>query len=858
MRFYRLLLRLFPASFRAEYGEEMCTVFSARKERESAVAAWSAEIPDVIGNALWSHLDLLWQDLRWTFRTLKQSPGFTLTAVSIAALGLGANTAAFTLLDHVLLRPLPFPHPEQLVMLYQTQPGNHAIRVSLSPPNYLDLRAMTKSFQTVSAYSSLSINMSGQGDPQRLSGANLGADVLRILGVQPALGRGFTPGDERNGTPDSVILSDSLWRSAFGGDPNVIGRTVRLDDDPYTVVGVMPAGFAFPTREAQLWLPLRFPPLLPGDRGNLYLTGIARLRNGTSIERARADLDVVAARLARAYPKEDAGVSVVALEMRDIVSPQSRTLVIAVFAAAFCVLLIACSNLANLLLARAMTRRKEIAVRIAIGAGRERVLRQLLTENLVLAILGAACGFLLASAATPWLARLVPEALPVSSTPEVDLRIFVFGGILTLASAVAFGIGPALRACAKTGAAALHGRTTGGLRSDRLRSALVLAEVAGTAVLLIGAGLLVKALWRVQAVDPGFRSDGVLTLRTVLPMPKYRDTPRRDRFYSEVLSETRALPGVTSAAYISFLPIVNRSGIWAVKLPGMTDEESLRTRVSLRFVTPDFFKTLRIPLRAGRDITEGDSWRAPFVAVVSQSFAKAYLPGQDPLGKHFEVAFFDRTIVGVAGDIAVRGLESASEPQVYLSSQQVPNGGVPWFAPKDLVIRSSVSLTPLAPEVRRIVLNADPEQAISDVQPLDSIVAGETAPRRAQLRVLAAFAAIAFLLAAVGIHGLLSYAVSTRTQEVGLRIALGASRSDIGRMFVSQALVLGAGGLLLAAPLAYWAARGMNAILFGVQPGDPAIYIAVAALALGTAFAGSLRPALQAAAVDPAITIRSE
>ena len=858
MRAYRFLLRLFPAPFRAEYESEMCAVFEARRGRENRIALWASTALDIARNAFAAHADLLWQDLRWTFRTLRQSPGFTLTAIAVAALGMGANTAAFTLLDHVLLRPLPFPDSGRIVELYQTRSGDSRIWNPLSPPNYLDWRAMSRSFESFSAFSMLSINMSGEGDPLRLEGANIGSDALRILGARPALGRTFTLEDERSGTSDSVLLSDRLWRTAFGADPGVLGRTIRLDDAPYTIVGVMPPSFAFPTREAQLWLPLRFPPLQPGDRANLYLSGLARLRRGVSIEQARAELSTIADQLARAYPKEDNGVGVRVLGIRDIVDPQSRLLVFAVFGAAFCVLLIACSNLANLLLARGLSRRREIAVRMAIGAGRERLLRQLLTENLTLAILGGLGGLLLAAFATPALARLVPEVLPVNATPQLNLRVFVVAAALTLASSLIFGVVPAVRACSRGDAGALQGRNASGIRSGRLRAALVMAEVTATGVLLIAAGLLLKALWQVQGVDPGFRSDHVLTMRTALPMPKYSNVPRRDRFYASVLDQVRALPGVESASYISFLPMVDRGGIWPVKLPGMSDQESLRTHVAMRFVTPDFFKTLRIPLREGRDVSDSDTWRSPFVAVVSESFAKQYWPGQDPIGRHFELAFFDRTVIGVAGDIAFRGLEAQSDPQVYLASQQMPNGGVPWFAPKDLVVHSSGSSEAYVPAIRRIILSTDPEQAIADVQPLEAVVAGETATRQAQLRVLGAFAVIAFLLAAIGIHGLLSFAVSTRTQEVGVRMALGASRSGIGALFLRQALALAVGGLAIAIPLAYAAARSLASILFGVEPGDPAIYAAVAVLALAMTLAGSLAPALRAAAIDPAITIRSE
>ena len=685
---YGLLLRILPASFRSEYEAEMRAVFERQRRKENALSSWGRAIADVVATSIRVHADLLRQDLKWTVRALRQSPGFALTAVTVAALGMGANTAAFTLLDHVLLRPLPYLHPERLAMVYLTEPGSGYTRLELSPPNYLDLRAMTSGFEAISAYAGLSVSLTGQGEPQRLEGATVGVDLFPILGVQPAIGRGFLPEDERNGLPGTVLLSDGLWRTQFGADPGVIGRKLLLDDQPYTVTGVMPEGFAFPSRNARLWIPLRFPPFGPGERTNYYLYGVARLRQGVTLEQARVDLSVAAAKLQKAYPKANAGIGATAYDMRDMVSPQSRMLILAVFGAAFCVLLVACSNLANLLLARAMTRRREIAVRMAIGAGRERLVRQLLTENLVLAMLGGAYGLALAAVAVPWVARLVPNALPVSGVPSIDLRVYAFAAVLTLLSCLGFGVVPALRACGAGDMEALRGRSGAG-RTERLRQTLVLAEIAGTVVLTIAAGMLLKALWRVEEVNPGFRSEGVLALRTVLLMPKYNATAKRTQFYDNVLSRTRTLPGVRSAAYISFLPMGDmRAGIFPVRTPGMSDEEALRAKAILRFVTADYFRTLSIPLREGRDVNEQDSQDSTPVAVVSESFARRYWPGRDPLGRQFNFAFGDRTVVGVAADVAVRGLERSSEPQVYLPAQQMRDGALPWYAPKDLAIRN--------------------------------------------------------------------------------------------------------------------------------------------------------------------------
>jgi putative ABC transport system permease protein len=819
-----------------------------------------SDLIDKLANAIRRNIEMVWQDLGWTVRSLRRSSAFTITAIIVAAMGIGATTAAFTLLDHVMLRPLPFNKPDQLTMVYQTEMAKGYSRIVTSPANFRDWQSMSKSFESMGGYTGISVNLSGEGVPQRLNGAAITSDVLTVLDVRPAVGRGFNAEDDRVGAPDSVLLSDSLARALFGSAPAALNRTIRLDNQTHTIIGVMPAGFAFPSREMQLWTSLRFPDSVftdPEDRANLYVSVVARLRQGVSVDQARSDMNIVAQHLERTYPKENAGVGSTVVGLQDVISPQSRMLVVAVFGAAFCVILIACANLANLLFARFMVRKQEIAVRIALGAVRQRILRQLLTENLVLAIAGGVVGLLLGAIATPSLARLVPDALPISGLPHMNLRVFAFTAALTILTCVAFGVAPALRASRQIDLNTLRARSTVAGRSDRIRTMLVLAEVICTIVLLVGSALLVKALWRVQSVDPGFRTDNVLTLRTALPLPKYSEGTSRTQFYSEVLTRTRALPGVTSAAYISFLPMVFRGGIFPVTVPGVTDKESA-AQATIRFVTPDFFSTLRIPLRRGRDVSEQDKLTVPFVAVISESLAQRLWPGQDPVGRQLNVAFFDRTVVGVVGDISTRGLERTSEPQIYLPSQQVPDGGLTAFAPKDLVVRSSSNPATLGPMLRQIIHEVDPEQSVSDVRLLEDIVLSETDSRRSQLRVLGAFAIIAFLLAAVGIYGLLSFAVSTRTQEVGVRLALGATPGNILSMFLRRGLTLGVGGLVIGAPLAYLAARGIGALLFNVEPDDLLIYAGVSSLVLAMTLVGSLGPALRASRVNPALSIRNE
>jgi predicted permease len=860
MRLYRWLLHLYPASFRAEYEQEMCVVF-ARQQRDAAGWAgtamlWARTLVELPGDAAAVHADILRQDLRAAARTLATARGFALTAVLLVALGVGANTAVFSLVDHVLIRPLPFADADRLVKLWERVPSYG--RLELSPPNYRDWKQMNHSFERMAAFTAVSRNLAGQGDPERIEGENVTAGLFPMLGVQPVLGRLFTASDDRPETPRTLVLSYRLWQSVFGGDANIVGTNVLLDDASYTVIGVMPVEFDFPTREAEFWAPLRLEDADFEDRNNNYLQVLGKLRPGVSLERARADMAVVSAALERRYPRENEHTGANIVTLRDEISAQSRLLLVALAGAALCVLLIACTNLASLLLARAMARRKEFAVRAALGGGRERLMRQLFTESLLLALLGGSVGVAAARMAVPILEKLVPNTLPVTQAPALDFRILLFAAALTAATGIGFGLVPAWRAGVAHFADLREGARSGGLRKERLRSALVMAQVAASVVLLVGAGLLIRALSRLEAVNPGFRGDDVLTLRTWLPWPRYAATERRTAFYDRVLQEVRQLPGVSQAAYISFLPMVMKGGIWSATVQGDTRGPTAPRAASLRFLTPGFFAALRIPLLEGRDVAESDTIDRPFVAVVSESFARRYWPGQDPLGRHFVLAGHDRAVAGVVGDIRIRGLERDSEPQVYLPYRQVPDGWFIFYPPKDLVVRAAGNPLALTPAIRRIVQRADPRQPVSNVRMLGDIVAAETAPRAAQVRVLGTFAAIAFLLAAVGIHGLLSFAVSQRTREIGVRVALGARPADILRMVLSQALWPAAAGAVAGVILGYLAGIALRALLAGVQPADPATFLAAGALCLIMTGAGCLIPALRALHVNPTVAMRAE
>jgi putative ABC transport system permease protein len=864
MRLYRALLRLFPASFRNEYGDEMAAIVARRLRGAGALArllVWLEVVPDAFIGAARVHGELLRQDAGYAARTLARSPAFTLTAILVSALGIGATTAAFSIADYVLVRPLPFEEPHRLVRLYQEESRRGYSRIELSPPNFRDWRRMATGFESMGAFSTWSSNLVGDGDPMRVVNTWTTSDVLPILGVRPLIGRLFTEADDRYRAPGTVVLSYGLWQERFGGDPHVVGRTILLSDEPHLVIGVMPPGFYFPSRDTQLWTPIRFAPAQFEDRTNRYLDVIARVRDGVTIPQAHAQLRAVAAQLEREHPTENADTSANVVDLRATLPAQSRTLILAMFGAAACLLLIACTNLGNLLLARALGRRRELAVRTALGAGRERLVRQLLTEAFLLAAVGGALGVAVAVSAVPLAARLVPDVLPIAGIPPFDGRMLLAAAAVTAVTGIGFGVLHALRAGRVDLTALAEGARGGsGPRVERLRAALIVAEVSASVVLLISAGLLVRALETVQRIPVGFDAGGVLTLRTALPLPKYERTDARARFYAQVLSEVRALPGVAAAGYISFVPLgPMRGGIWPVTMDGRRESEAGAPTASLRFVTSGYFRALRIPVVLGRDVDDArDTQGAPFVAVVSESLARQHWPGVSPIGRQFFIGLQQRTVVGVVGDVRVRGLERRSEPQVYLPHQQVPDGGLIGYNPQDLVIRSaSGDPAALLPAVRAIVARTDPRQPISNVGLLSDLVARETTPRSVQLRVLGSFAALALLLAAVGLHGLVAFNVSAQARDIGVRLALGAAKRNIVSMVVGQALALAAAGLALGLGAGYAVARTMESLLAGVSPADALTYAAVAVLVLTATLAGTVMPVRRALRVDPATAMRA-
>lgn len=871
MRFYAALLRLFPKSFRAEYGKDMAADFTREWDHATGAARLSlvlTTIVDVVTNAARVHVDILRQDVKYALRSLRRTPGFTFTAIVVSALGIGATTATYSIADHVLLRPLPFRDSDRLVRLTENHAAAGFPVMEPSPPNYKDWRRMARSFEGMEGYGGSTSTLISTGEPERISGAIMSPGAFQLLGRPAAIGRTLLESDA-TAAQNPIVISDRLWRTRFAADPNVLGATLSFESATFSVVGVMPADFNFPSPTTDYWRVTTFDGASDDNRGNNYMNVMARLKPGVTLAQAQAEMLSVAMEIARQFPKEQTGKSVNVQAWRDEIGSQSRTMLWALVGAALCVLLIACTNLANLLMSRAIARRAEFALRAAVGASVDRLVRQMMTDSILLASAGGALGVALAVAAIPLVVRLVPFGLPIAEVPTLDGRMLGAAAIVTIVTGLAFGVLPALRITRTADAAALKEGARGGTSrsTERIRAALVVAQIVASVVLLVTAGLLFEALWKVQSSDPGFRSENVLTLKTMLPRPKYAPSTTRFQFYRQVLAETRALPGVDRAAYISFTPFTMRGGMWEV-LTTKPDPTSLGgfeappdvKRAALRFVTPEYFATIGIPIRQGRDISETDTLDTMPVAVVSESFGREHFPGQDVIGRQFGFAGAVRTIVGVVGDVRFRGLERMNnEPQVYVAAFQQRDGSTAsFYSPQDLIVRTTVPPSTLMPAVRAIIRKADPQLPVTNMRTLEEVVSLETTSRVVQLRVLGGFALIALGLAAIGIHGLLGFTVAARAREIGVRIALGARSSDIMWMVLGRSTILGAIGVTLGAMAAYAAGRSLHSVLFGVSPANAAVFGASILVALLMTLAGSILPAWRAMRVDPITATRTE
>jgi putative ABC transport system permease protein len=811
----------------------------------------------------------LWQDLRFGARMLLKNPGFTLIAVITLALGIGANAAIFSVINAVLLKPLPYPESEQMMMVYGEFPALRTNRMRLSLPDFVDLQQRTRSFAASGAFDSGSANLAPQegGDPERVERGWLTPEMFAVLRVAPLLGRVFMPEEAQAGRDDVVMLSHGLWQRRYAGKIDAIGRKLMISGRSHTIIGVMPPGFAFPPK-AEIWQPLWFPKRLYDQqrRGGGHLEVLARLKPGVRPVEAQAELDQLGAQLTAQYPQnygnERRYRMVVAPLLGDYVGELKPALLLLAGAVGF-VLLIACANVANLLLARAATRRQEMAVRLALGAGRGRLARQLLTESVLLALAGGAAGLLLATWGAQLLLRFAPDNLPRLGEVDLDGRALAFTALASLATGLIFGLAPALHASRSEVNDALResGRTGAGARGQRLRNAFVVAEIALALALLAGAGLALRSFWRLQAVDPGFNPDGVLTMRMLLPFTTHPQISERAAFFRQVLERLRALPGVESAGAVSRIPMApgNNSGaITGENLAvGPSDPQ---IEAEMRWASPAYFQTMGIALLRGRDFNDADAVGALPVAIVDENFARRFYPNEDPIGKRIKrgdprSANPWKTIVGVARSVRNQRLDATSLPQAYFPVFQEANE---MYNLSFAVRASGGEPAALAQSVRAAVLAADRNQPIYDVKPLRQIVADSIALRRLALLLLSVFASVALALAAAGIYGVMAHAVEQRTHEIGVRMALGASAGDVVRLVVRQGLKLALCGVALGLAVALALTRLMEALLFGVSAADPLTFAGIALLLFVVAIAACWIPARRATKVDPMIALRCE
>jgi putative ABC transport system permease protein len=799
----------------------------------------------------------LLRDLRYALRTLARSPGFACVSVLALALGIGANSAIFTVVNSVLLRPLRFHRPEQLVVVRERNLKAGFPQFSLSPGNYLDYRDNNHTFSGIAAFGSQGLNLAGGAEPERLRGARVTIDFFDVLGRKPGLGRAFTAQETQLGSHRVAVLSDGLWQRRFAGSRDALGQTLKLNEELYTVVGVMPSDFQFPPR-TDIWTPLAMNLQNWQQRGGHYLGGIGRLKNRASLEAAQADLNATAARAEQQFPRSNSGWDTTLNSLQESVVGRIRPAMLMLTAAVGFVLVIACVNLANLLLSRSAARRREIGIRSSLGAGRGRLIRQLLTESLLLAAIGAAIGLGLALVGTRLLVNLAPDILPRAQEIALDGRVLGFTAAIAVLTGILFGLAPAIHMAKTDLTAALRDGGRGnaiGFRRNRLRSVLVVGEVALALVLLSGSGLLMRSFYQLQSMDPGFDPHQVLTFRTNLPGAKYQGGAQQAAFYRRALDRIRTLPGVSVAGAAQIFPLSGDDYILSFVQVGKPPVPvGNQPSAAYYAATPGYLAALRIPIKSGRDFTERDDAAAPPVAIISESMAQRFYPNENPLGQRIQMGNGSKPaeIVGISGDVRDQELESKGRPAVYEPAAQVPFNSM-YFA-----VRTERDPAALISGVRTAMRELDAELPLDAVGAVDSLVAASLAQRRFAMLLMAIFAGLALALAMVGIYGVISYSVTQATQEIGIRMALGARPGDVLRMVFGYAGILMAAGLGIGILAARGAGRLLASQLFEVRPTDPATYAVVAAVLLATGLLACAIPAWRAMRVDPLVALRND
>ncbi|HEY7001192.1 MAG TPA: ABC transporter permease [Candidatus Udaeobacter sp.] len=810
-------------------------------------------------------------DFRYALRQLVKSPGFTIVAILTLALAIGANTAVLSLVNALLLRPLPYNAPNNLVLLWERFPPQGLERIPVSAPEYLDYEKQAASFEKIAAFNYAAYNLTTGDVPERVSGAVVSPSLFPLLGVEPVRGRVFTKDEGTEGRDDVVVISARLWQRRFNGDPTIVGNKISLNGRPHTVVGIMPKQFDFPlpvfnlqgsrfASRADIWKPIAFKKEELEARYSRSYGVIGKLRPSVSVAEAQAEIDNVTANFRRTnpknYPKEPSAFGAKIYPLQDQVVGPMRTGLWILLGAVTLVLLIACANLTTMLLARAASREREMAIRVALGASLKRMLRQLLTESVVLSILGGTAGVLLSIWAIDLLRAIGAQTVPRLREVNLDLNVLAMTFGVCVITGILFGILPALVSAKPELTEALKegGRgSTSGAHRHRLRNSLIIAETVLALILLVSAGLLIKSFVRLQNVSPGFNAHNVLTAEIWLPVEKYpRDQPVIN-FYAEAARRIKNIAGVQRAAFTVVLPLSgsNTDSSFIIegqdpKATGAFPDEEIRD------ITPDYFRVLQTPLLKGRFFTEADTADSPLVVIVNQAFAKKYFPNGEALGKRISRDDTDpkwAMIVGVVADIKHRGLDVEAQPEYYLPHTQSPDREMA------LVVRSGQDARTLAGAVREELGNIDPDIPLANVRTLDAVVADSVAPRRLSVVLLGAFSVIALLLASVGMYGVISFVVAQRTHEIGVRMALGAQRSDVLKMVIGHAVRLLLISAAIGLPIAFFCSSALRTMLYGVSPFDISIFLIVTAILAGVGLLASYLPAMRAARADPVISL---
>jgi putative ABC transport system permease protein len=820
--------------------------------------------------------ETLQQDLRYGLRTMLRAPGFTVTAVLALALGIGANTAIFSVVNAVLLRPLPYDQPDRLMQVWHTPPQKSFPGMpifTVSPANFLDWRTQNHSFEGMAAYGFGRYTITGSGHPETIRMVAATVGLLSVLHAQPPLGRGFLDGEYEPGHEHEVLLSYGLWRSYFAGNPDVVGKNIQLNAQTFTVVGVMGPEFDFPISgdpdaRAQMWKPLAWTDQERAVRDNHNYGVIARLRAGVTLRQAQAELDAISNRLAQDYPNDNKGWGAIAIPLRDDLVSDVRPALLILLGAVALVLLIACANVANLMLVRALSRRKEVAVRTALGATRRRLLQQALSETLLLAVAGGTLGLVFAHYGVILIVKFLAQRLPRSNEIALDGWVLAFTLGVSLLTGFAAGLLPALRMSKADLNDALKqglGRTAVDSGGSRTRNVLVVSEVALSLMLLIGAGLLIRSLWALHHVNPGFDPSRVVTMAVSVPPGKFAEPQQQISYFGRVLERVRTLPGVQSAGLIDSLPLSGDGSHQPISVEGRPPAPMADLpEVDVRLITPGYMSAMHIPLLSGRDVADSDVAGRPGAVLISESMAKSFWPNEDAVGKHLTLYFFPdvpRVVVGVVADVKMTAMnETQPAPTLYFPLAQLsPVRGAPWRSiPMSLAVRTDAAPLSVLPAITGAIRETDGDVPLLNIRTMDDSVSASLSPERFTMLLLGAFAGLALLLAVVGIYSVMSYSVSRRTNEIGIRVALGASRSDVLLLVVRQALLLALIGSAIGIAGALSLSRLMASQLYGVQPTDPITFVTVAALLMLVSLAASYLPARRAIRVEPMAALRYE